>query len=340
MVRLIAALTAAVLFGATCADRASAEDFYAGKSIKIIVSSAAGGSYDANARVLASHWVRHIPGNPKMIVQFMPGANGLVATNNVYNIVAKDGLTLGLFNRNIVPAEILGNSEARFKADKFNWLGTTASFAEDSYVLFIRSNLPHRTVEDLRKANPPVIIGNAGTAIVHVLNEALKLNLRIVEGYEKDALDLAFERGEVEGESLSYSAILSRKQHWIDKNFFRVMIQVGRTTRLDTLAEVPTARELVQDQDSRSLIELAEAPMLMAYPFALPPGVPADRVKIMQAAFMATVIDPDYVAEIKTRKMEYSPRGGSELQQIVGDMAKAPKSAIDRYNALVKARGG
>lgn len=340
MARVIAALAAAVLFGVACADRAAAEDFYAGKSIKIIVSSAAGGSYDANARVLASHWVRHIPGNPKTIVQFMPGANGLVATNNVYNIVAKDGLTIGLFNRNIVPAEILGNSEARFKADRFNWLGTTASFAEDSYVLFIRSSLPHRTVEDLRQANPPVIIGNAGTAIVHVLNEALKLNLRIVEGYEKDALDLAFERGEVEGESLSYSAILSRKQHWIDKNFFRIMIQVGRTSRLDSLAEVPTARELARDQDSRSLIELAEAPMLMAYPFALPPDVPADRVKIMQAAFMATVTDPDYVAEIKSRKMEYSPRSGGELQQIVGDMAKAPKSAIERYNALVKTRGG
>ena len=339
MVRVIAALTA-VLVGIGMAYPVAAEDFYQGKSIKIIVSSAAGGSYDANARVLASHWVRHIPGNPKMIVQFMPGANGLVATNNVYNIVAKDGLTLGLFNRNIVPAEILGNSEARFKADKFNWLGTTASFAEDSYVLFIRSNLPHKTVDDLRQANPPVIIGNAGTAIVHVLNEALKLNLKIVEGYEKDALDLAFERGEVEGESLSYSAILSRKQHWIDKNFFRVMIQVGRTSRLETLADVPTARELVADQDSRSLIELAEAPMLMAYPFALPPGVPTDRVAVMQAAFMATVTDPDYVAEIKSRKMEYSPRSGSELQQIVGDMAKAPKSAIDRYNALVKARGG
>ena len=340
MVRFIAAVAAALLFGAACADRATAEEFYQGKTIKIIVSSAAGGSYDANARVLASHWVHHVPGNPKMIVQFMPGANGLVATNNVYNIVAKDGLTIGLFNRNIVPAEILGNSEARFKADKFNWLGTTASFADDAYVLFIRSTLPHRTVDDLRKANPPVVIGNAGTAIVHVLNEALKLNLKIVEGYEKDTLDLAFERGEVDGESLSYSAILSRKQHWIDKNFFRSMIQVGRTSRLEALADVPTARELVQDQDSRSLIELAEAPMLMAYPFALPPGVPEERVRILQASFMATVNDPAYIAEVKSKKMEYSPRSGSELQQIISDMAKAPKSAVDRYNALVTARGG
>lgn len=340
MVRFIAALAAAVLFGVAFADRAATEDFYQGKTIKIIVSSAAGGSYDANARVLAAHWVRHIPGNPKMIVQFMPGANGLVATNNVFNIVAKDGLTVGLFNRNIVPAEILGNSEARFKADKFNWLGTTASFADDAYVLFIRSTLPHRTVDDLRKANPAVVIGNAGTAIVHVLNDALGLNLKIVEGYEKDTLDLAFERGEVDGESLSYSAILSRKQHWIDKNFFRIMIQVGRTSRLAALADVPTARELAQEQDSRSLIELAESPMLMAYPFALPPGVPADRVSIMQASFTATVNDPVYVAEVKSKKMEYSPRSGSELQQIISDMAKAPKSAVERYNALVKARAG
>lgn len=340
MSRLIASLVAAIIGGASLIQPATAaEDFYKGKTIKIIVSSAAGGSYDANARVLASHWVRHIPGNPAITVQFMPGANGLIATNHVYNIAEKDGLTVGLFNRNIVPAPIVGNSEARFKAEGFNWLGTTASFAEDAYVVMIRSALPHKTVDDLRKSNPPVVMGNAGTAIVHVLNDALGLNLKIVEGYEKDSLDLAFERGEVDGNSLSYSAIQSRKQRWLDTNFIRPMIQVGRTSRLEALASVPTARELAQDQDGRSLIELAEAPMLMAYPFALPPGVPADRVTILQKSFADTVNDPAYQEEIKTRKMEYSPRVGGELQQIIGDMAKAPKAAIDRYNKLVKAGG-
>ena len=340
MLRLSAALAAAVLFGASAGTATAAEDFYKGKTLKIVVSSAAGGSYDANARVLASHWVRHIPGAPNITVQFMPGANGLIATNHVYNIAEKDGLTVGLFNRNIVPAPIVGNSEARFKAENFNWLGTTASFAEDAYLVILRSAMPHKTVDDLRKSNPPVIMGNAGTAIVHVLNSALGLNLKIVEGYEKDSLDLAFERGEVDGQSLSYSAIQSRKQRWLETDFIRPMIQVGRTSRLEALADVPTARELAPDQDGRSLIELAEAPMLMAYPFALPPGVPADRVAILQKAFAETVVDPAYRAEIKTRKMEYSPRVGGELQQIIGDMAKAPKSAIDRYNALVKAGGG
>lgn len=341
MKRFIATMTVALLLGAALGGGAvAAEDFYKGKTIKIIVSSAAGGSYDAHARVLAAHWVRHIPGSPAITVQFMPGANGLIATNHVYNIAAKDGLTVGLFNRNIVPAPIVGNPEARFKAESFHWLGTTASFADDAYLVVIRSALPHKTVDDLRQAKPPVVMGNAGTAIVHVLNDALGLNLKIVEGYEKDSLDLAFERGEVDGTSMSYSAIQSRKQRWLETNFFRTVIQVGRTSRLPALADVPTARELAQDQDGRSLVELAEAPMLMAYPFALAPGVPGDLVAIMQKSFADTVNDPAYQAELKSRKMEYSPRLGGELQQIIGDMAKAPKSAIDRYNGLIKAGGG
>jgi tripartite-type tricarboxylate transporter receptor subunit TctC len=342
MVRSVTLMTAAmtaVLSALFAGSRAQADDFYKGKTIKIVVSSAAGGSYDANARVLASHWQRQVPGNPNIIVQFMPGANGLVATNHVYNLAAKDGLTVGLFNRNIVAAPILGNPEARFKPENFNWLGTTASFAEDAYVVLVRSSLPQKTVEDMRKAKPPIIMGNAGTAIVHVLNDALALNLKVVEGYEKDTLDLAFERGEVDGESISYSAILSRKQHWTEKNLYRIAIQVGRTSRLESLPDVPTARELAQNQESLSLIELAEAPMLMAYPFALPPGVPEDRVKALQSSFMATVNDPAYVGEVKSKKMEYSPRSGSELQKIISDMAKAPKSAIDRYNALINRNG-
>lgn len=340
MVRVFAAAVAAIVGALSMNTSASAEDFYEGKSIKIIVSSAAGGSYDANARMLVAHWSRQIPGRPNIVVQFMPGANGLVATNHIYNIAAKDGLTVGLFNRNIVPAEILGNREARFKADKFNWLGTTASFADDAYLLIVAASVPHKTVEEMRKAKPQVVIGNAGTAIVEVLNEALSLNLKIVDGYEKDALDLAFERGEVEGQSISWSAIQSRKQQWIETNFFRPVIQVGRTSRLPALTNVPTARELAKDPDARALIELAEAPMLMAYPFALPPGVPAERVALLQSAFEKTVHDPAYVSEIKAKKMEYSPRNGAELQGIISDIAKAPKSAIDRFNALNKGRGG
>lgn len=108
---------------------------------------------------------------------------------------------------------------------------------------------------------------------------------------------------------------------------------------MGTLPDVPTARELAQNQESLSLIELAEAPMLMAYPFALPPGVPEDRVKALQSSFMATVNDPDYVGEVKSKKMEYSPRSGSELQTIISNMAKAPKPAIERYNALINRNG-
>lgn len=335
-VAAIAAVSCAVLVSSV-----HAQDFYKGKSVKLIVGAAAGGGYDSHSRLVSKHMSGHIPGNPNIVVMNMPAAGGLVATNHVYAIADKDGSSFGLFNRYSILAAVLGNEQARFKVEEFNWLGTPASYSDNAYLFVIRSALPQKTVEDLRNANPPLSVGNVGSAPVRVLKEALGLNLKIIEGYKgSNELDLAFERGEVDGHTVGYANMLSRQPEWLEKNFVRPMIQFGRIDRLPALKDVPTAREVARTPEDRALIEFTETPLLMAFPFAAPPGVPADRVAILRKAFKDTMDDKAYQADVAKQRLEYTPKYGEEVQAIIASMAKAPKSVIERYKEIVGSRQG
>lgn len=341
MRRVLAAVAALSLCVVSGIHGASAQDFYKGKSVKLIVGAAAGGGYDTHSRMIAKHMTNHIPGGPNIVVMNMPAAGGIVATNHVYAIADKDGSAFGLFNRYSILAAILGNEQARFKVEEFNWLGTPASYRDNAYLFVIRAALPYKTVDDLRNANPPLSVGNVGSAPVRVLKEALGLNLKIIEGYKgSNELDLAFERGEVDGHTVGWANMLSRQPEWVEKKFIRPMIQFGRIERLPALKDVPTAREVSRTPEDRALIEFTETPLLMAFPFAAPPGVPADRVAILRSGFKGTMEDKAYQAEVAKQKLEYTPKYGDEVQQIIARMAQAPKSVTDRYKEIVGNRQG
>jgi tripartite-type tricarboxylate transporter receptor subunit TctC len=341
MRRVLLALAASALFSVPGLSAVSAQDFYKGKSVKLIVGAAAGGGYDSHSRLVSKHMTHHIPGNPNIVVMNMPAAGGIVATNHVYAIADKDGASIGLFNRYSILAAILGNEQARFKVEEFNWLGTPASYSDNAYLFVIRAALPQKTVEDLRKADPPLSVGNVGSAPVRVLKEALGLNLKIIEGYKGSSeLDLAFERGEVDGHTVGWANMLSRQPEWIEKGFVRPMIQFGRIDRLPALKDVPTAREVARTPEDRALIEFTETPLLMAFPFAAPPGVPADRVAILRKAFKDTMDDKAYQDDVAKQKLEFTPKFGEEVQEIIASMARAPKSVTDRYNEIVGSRQG
>jgi tripartite-type tricarboxylate transporter receptor subunit TctC len=167
----------------------------------------------------------------------------------------------------------------------------------------------------------------------------LKLNLKIIEGYERNQLDIAFERGEVDGVGMAYANMVARHADWLSNKLVRPMIQFGRADRFGEFPDVPTARELATNDEDRALIELAEAPLLMAYPLAFAPGVPPSRVAAIRAAFTATVADPAYKEEIKKLKLEYSPKGGEEIQALVASIARAQRRHR-RYRAIVGTRSG
>jgi tripartite-type tricarboxylate transporter receptor subunit TctC len=332
-------LTLAVIAAAGLPAKA-ADDFYKGKTIKLIVGAGTGAGYDAYARLMARHMPKYIPGQPTIVVMNMPGAEGMIAGNHMFNVADRDGTVFGAFNNYMVVRPLLGNNAAKYKPEAFNWLGTTASNTDNSYLLVIRSALPHRTVEDLRNAKLPLFIATVSSDVPQVLKEALGLSYRIMTGYKsKHDVELAINRGEVDGDTLSWTSLLSRNTEWVRTGFVRPMIQFGRVDRLPALKDVPTARELARTPQDRALVEFAELPQLMARPYAAPPGVPADRVAILRKAFIQANNDPAYIAEAKKMQLELTPQGGEAVQELVAGLAKASPDVINRYKDAVAIRG-
>ena len=214
MRKLAIAIMIAALLGAL---PATAQDFFRGKTIRLIAGSAVGASYDSYARLVARHMPRHIPGQPKIIVQNVPGAEGLLAANTLYNLAERDGVTMGVLNRSTVLASIIGNEQARYKSEYFNWLGTAASFDDNAYLFVIRAALPYQTLEDLRTDAAPVHVGNSGSPLISLLKYGLALNLKLIEGYGRTELDLAYERGEVDGIGIAYANLVARHPDWLGR---------------------------------------------------------------------------------------------------------------------------
>ena len=326
----------ALAFAIATSGAGAAEDFYKGKTIRIVVGAAPVGGYENHSRIMSRYMGKHIPGNPTVIVQSMPGAGGVTATNHMFVNAQKDGTEIGLLNRNSLLSGLLGVEQAKYKLEEFNWLGTTASFSDNAHLFVMRSAVSHKSIEDLRGDKlPPISVGNSGSALIRALKEGLELNVKIIEGYQNTDLDAAFERGEIDGHSISYLTMMQRAAHWITTGYAKPMIQFGRPDRLPAIKEVPTARELARGSENLALILFTEAPLELGYPFTLPPGVPADRVQIIRTAFKATIEDPEYRAEVDKAKLELTPKYDKDAMAIIEQLNKAPASAKNRYKALV-----
>lgn len=338
-IRYAISLTAVLWTCSSFAASAADDNFYRGKVVRLLVGAEAGASYDIYSRLISRHLGRHIPGRPSIVVQNMNAAGGLVAANHLFNVAEKDGTVIATFQRGSALDSLTQNPQARFRAREFNWLGTPASMDDNAYLFIIRHNLPYNTIEDLRRADPPVHVGVVNSPI-HILRMAFGLNVKIIVGYGKNALDLAFERGEVDGNGITYANLVSRKPQWIEKNLMRPMIQFGSDKRLKQLPNVPTARELARNPDELALVKLVEAPLQIAYPMAMPPGVSRERVEMMRKAFMDTMNDPAFRKEAIKMRLDYSPRDGRTVEAAIAELAKSPPAAIANYKALFEGRSG
>jgi tripartite-type tricarboxylate transporter receptor subunit TctC len=317
-----------------------AADFYKDKTVLLIAGGNAGGSYDTHARLVAAHLGKHIPGNPAVIIQSMPGAGGVAAANHVFNISKKDGTELVQVNRDALIRPLLGDDFVKFKLAEYNWLGTPTKYDGNAFAIFVRSDLPYRSMDDLRNAKTPVNFG-ARSLFVPLIRDALGANIKIILGYKGEEDYLALERGEIDGLGGSYADIPRQKPEWLAKNFIRFVTQFGSDTRLPQLADAPTGRELAKTPADLALIKFSELSLTLGVPFAAPPGVPNDRVALLRKAFDDTMVDPEYVAALKKVGLEYSPKGG---QALGNDMQNATTSAspeiIERYKRLIGAIAG
>jgi tripartite-type tricarboxylate transporter receptor subunit TctC len=347
MFRTVLAIAAAII-AALPARADGVADFYKGKRINLIVSYGPGGGYDVYARVLARHIGRHIPGNPNIVVQNMPGAGSLRGANYIYNVAAKDGTAFGTFARNMPMLGLLKSGQkVQFDPMKFTWLGSSSSLQNDAYVMILRRDAKVKTIEDARRAGgPPIILGSTaeGTssdAMATLLREWLGFNLKVIPGYtDSGVLFLAIERGEVEGRTVGLSSVRANKGDWLKPNgFVRVMVVFGRATRFPEFPDAPTARELAKNVEDRNLIEILEMPYALSRPYAAPPGVPADRAKALQEAFMATHKDPAYLADAEKVGIEVSPISGAQIMTLIDQIAKTPASQLKRIETMITAGG-
>ena len=329
--------TAALTVGRAHAD--SVADFYRGKQVTIVIGYGPGGGYDIYGRMMAKYIGRHIPGNPTVIVQNMPGAGSMRATNYLYEIAPKDGTVIGTFARNMPLIGLLKtNSNIRFDPRRFTWLGSPSSYEDDSYLLWVRKDTRFRTVADVLKDEEPKVIlggtaeGATGNDIALLLQDVLGLKIKLIPGYaDSGAINLAIERKELDGRFVGLSSLSSTKPDWLTPNgSVRPLLQFARRTRHPDYPDVPTARELAaNDPRALAIIEIAEMPYILSKPFVAPPGVPADRAKALQAAFNAANADPEYIKEAKKLGIDISPIDGPAVMDILDRLSKAPPDLLD-----------
>src|SRR5581483_4904194 len=269
LTRCFAALLGIAALTLPQARAESVADFYKDKRITLTVSYGPGGGYDVYARILARYIGKYIPGNPSIVIQNMPGAGSLKGANYIYNNAPRAGTAFGTFARNIPLLGLLKTDQnVQFDPIKFTWLGSSASFADDAYILMVRKDAKVKSVDDARRpGGPPIILGTtaegaSSDAIGLVLRDMLGFNIKQIPGYtDGAALNLAFERGEIEARNVGYSSIKSSKPDWVKPNgIARVLVVFGRATRHRDFPDAPTARELARTDKDRALIEILDVP--------------------------------------------------------------------------------
>lgn len=292
----------------------SAEEFYADKRITFIVAASAGGGYNEYSRVLMRHMPKHIPGNPSVVVQNMPGAGGVKAANYMYNVAAQDGSVIGSPIASIVLGQALRPKSAKYVAEKFSWVGTITTMTD---VLGVFAETGVTSIEYAK--NKKVIIGatgKLGTSYLQVAlaNAMLDTKFEIIEGYKSGTeTNLAMDRKEVFGRTNQWTSWRTQRPQWIEQKQVKFLIQYG--PKNPELPGVPAMRDLVKDPDMREIVEFMELIQYVGRSVYSPPNVPAERQAAMRKAFDATMKDPALLAEMTKRNLAVNQsRSGGELQ--------------------------
>jgi tripartite-type tricarboxylate transporter receptor subunit TctC len=307
--------------------------FYQGKTIRVIVGYQPGDNHDQWARTYTRFLGKHIPGNPEFVVQNMPGAGAMIAANHVYNVTKPDGLTLGAIGGALIMAQITGRKEVQFDWPKFTWIGTPD---RGGHLLYIRSDAPFKTLDDLRETNDPpkcsaTGVGSTGYDVPRLLQDALGLKFNVVSGYPGGSeQDLAMERGEVNCRAITIEGFFGREPFltWHKKGFVRILLQTEEK-RHSKIPDVPTVFELME----RYKISEAKRRLVTTYlglwgfgsrPIVSTPGIPADRIKVLREAWTKMFSDSAFNDELKKRGWEAGPIGGEELESLAKEIVNQP----------------
>ena len=322
---------------------AASQEYFKGKSIRLLIGTSTGGAMDDWGRFLAPHLGKHIPGSPDIVVQNMAGAGTVIAANYVYGVAKPDGLTLGLVNPAIYIDQLLGAKEVKFDWPKFSWIGSPEKIDQ---VLFIRTDTPYKTLEDMRNATEPprcaaLARSGLGYFLPKLLEEALGIKIHMVLGYGGGGeMNLAMEKGEVHCRAGTVSAYVGREptRTWIKAGVVRALAQSG-AKRYSKLSDVPTLYELMEIHKTPEAMRRVAKVLLssgdLGRPFIGPPGMPPERVKILREAFMKTMNDPALIADANKRKWDLDPMSGEELEAISKEVMVQPPEVIERVKKVL-----
>jgi tripartite-type tricarboxylate transporter receptor subunit TctC len=334
---LCAAVAVAFVFRA--APASTEPSFYAGKQLTIIAGSAVGGGYDLLTRLMARHLGRHIAGNPAIVVQNMPAAASLAATNYIYNTAPKDGTVVALIQRGMLLAKLTNPSGVRFELEKLNWIGSLNS---ETGVVLAWHTAPHRTAQDLFEQEL-IVGGHAGVEpelTPRLYNALLGTKFKIVTGYNGTAeIALAMERGEVSGiGDWSWTSLKKVRPDWLRDKKVRLLMQ-GALRPDPDLKDLPSALNFVRNDADRRVLELFFTQKTVARPVIAPPGIPPERLAILRAAFAALATDGDFLADAERSGLEAAPLSGEAVDRIIALIAGTPAELAERLTKAIAPPG-
>jgi tripartite-type tricarboxylate transporter receptor subunit TctC len=337
----LACLLGCALIGAAPAageDSHTQTPSLAGKTVRMVIGSAAGGTYDLLGRIVTRHIGRHLPGNPSVVPQNMPGAGGLLAVNHIYNVAPKDGTAIGISNKGVAGAAIAGVPEARFDATRITWLGTPIT--ETSVCFAYNSpSLQVRTLDDLYDKELHVGslgAGTVATAYPRALAALLGLKFKLVGGYAgSNQIYLAMERGEVEAICEGIDGVIAKRPTWIPEKVVTLLLQGGAARNPD-LKDVPYIIDRAKNADDRMALEFLYAAEGIGRPFFAPPDLAPPVRAMLRNAFDHTMQDPEFIADAKKLGFDPRPENGDYLTALMKRMAATPKPIKDKVVELTK----
>jgi tripartite-type tricarboxylate transporter receptor subunit TctC len=305
-------------------------DFYAGRTLQLVIGYAPGGGYDIYARALARYMARHIPGNPSIVVQNMPGAGSIKAANYLYNIAPKDGSAFGGFSRGAFLDPLLGRGEGvQYVAAKYGWLG---SISNEVGVCAFRSDSGIATWQDMK--SKPYVIGSTGAGADSdvfpiVLRKMFGLPMKVVTGYRSAAdVVLAITRKEVDGRcGWSWSSLMAWNKDMFQSKAITVALQLA-SQKLAELPDTPSIVEVARDADQQAALKLILSRQMIARPYVAPPGIPPERLNALRQAFDATMKDPEFLAEAQRQDLEVRPLSGTEAAALINEIYASPPAVV------------
>ena len=318
-----------ILLMATAGHAQSVAEFYRGKTIQLPIGYTAGGGYDLNARVLARHMSRHIPGNPNIVPQNMAGAGSLRLANFLYSVAPKDDTMFGMIGRGMPMEPLIGGSATQYDARRYTWIGSVSD--QVSLCATWHTSKVKNWVDMLKT---DFTVGGEGSGsdpdmFATMIKSIFAVKIRLVSGYPGgNEINLAMERGEVDGRcGWSWSSIKITKSDWLKKKQINLILQMALHGN-DELKGVPLIMDLARNDRERQILKLVLSRQQMGWPFTAPPDVPKDRAQALRAAFDATMKDPEYLAEAQKRRLDINPMSGLEIEKLINELYATPPDVI------------